>query len=81
MGADSNTRVQKLNPNDLLSFARKHEEPVVTASEIAEEFDVTPKAARYRLNQLAEQGRIRGKTVGASAKVWYPVAKEPSVTE
>jgi predicted ArsR family transcriptional regulator len=52
-------------------FLRRHEEPCVTAKEVAEYFDVTPRAARYRLGQLVEEGRAGGKNVGASAKVWY----------
>ena len=74
MSTETDTKVQKLDPDDILSFAQKNEEPVVTASEIASEFNVTRKAARYRLNQLGEQGQMRGKKVGASAKVWYPIA-------
>lgn len=76
MSTNGGEKVQKLDPMDVITFLREHEQPVVTAGEVAEEFDVTPSAARYRLNQLGDQGRVRGKKVGASAKVWYLVTPE-----
>lgn len=73
MGADSNTKVQKMHPDDVLKFVRKHEDPVVTAREVSDEFDVTPKAARYRLKQLEEKNKVVGKKIGAAATAWYPL--------
>lgn len=64
---------KKMTSEQVLSFVREYEEPVVTAKEVAEEFDVSPEGARYRLNQLEEIGDLRGKKVGGSAKVWYPI--------
>jgi repressor of nif and glnA expression len=60
-----------MHPDEVLSFVREHEDPVVTAGEVAERFNVTSRAARYRLAQLDERGQVRGKKVGGSAKVWY----------
>jgi len=62
---------QKMDPNDIISFVRAHEDPAVTAAEIADKFDATPAGARYRLQQLKESGEIAEKRVGASAKIWY----------
>lgn len=63
-----------MDPAEVLNFVQRYEEPVVTAGDVAEYFDVTPRAARYRLKQLEEEGKIGTKSVGASAKVYYPVA-------
>jgi predicted ArsR family transcriptional regulator len=73
MSADSNTKVQKMDPDDVCSFVREHEDPLVTVREVAEQFDVTPKAARYRLKQLEERGRVRSKKISANATAWFPV--------
>lgn len=73
MSSKSTEKVQKMHPNDVLAFVRGHKDPGVTASEVAEEFEVTPRGARYRLKQLEERGKIYGKTVGASAKIWFPI--------
>ena len=73
MSANSDRRVKKMDPDEVLSFVRGYEEPVVTAGEVAESFDVSPRAARYRLDQLEEEEVVRGKKVGGSAKVWYPI--------
>lgn len=60
---------------EILKFLREKDEPVVTASEVAKEFGVTNEAANYRLKQLKQEGKVKEKKVGASAKVWYPVAQ------
>lgn len=72
MAAKNNERVQKMHPDDVYEFVRKHEDPGVTASEVAEAFEVTGRAARYRLQQLEDRERVYGKSVGASAKIWFP---------
>ena len=72
MSSKSREKVQKMHPNKVLAFVQEHNDPGVTASEIAEEFNATPRAARYRLKQLEERNEVYGKTVGASAKIWFP---------
>lgn len=73
MGTKNDRRVQKMHPDEVLSFVQRHEDPAITATEVAEAFDVTPRAARYRLNQLSDQGRVTAKIVGSSAKIYYVV--------
>lgn len=72
MSADKRKHVKKMNPDDVFSFVRKHDDPAVTASEVASEFDVTTRGARYRLEQLEDEEKVAGKKVGASSKVWFP---------
>lgn len=73
MGAKSGRKAQKMEPEEVVSFVREHKEPAVTASEIAENFGATGRAARYRLKQLEEAGEVHSKKVGSSAKIWYVV--------
>lgn len=73
MSAETGDARVKMTEDEILNFIREHHEPVVTASEIAEEFDVTNGAAIYRLNQLKKNGRVRPKEAGSSALVWYMI--------
>ncbi len=72
MSTKSNNHSKKVTHEKILRFVRNHEEPVVTATEIAAEFDMTNSGVIYRLEQLEEDGKIVSKEAGASAKVWYP---------
>jgi predicted transcriptional regulator len=49
------------------------DDPVLTATEIADVFGVTPQAINYRLDTLEEEGRVVRKQVGGAAVVyWLP---------
>jgi len=71
MSANTETNQRKVTYDNIISFIRDHEEPCVTASEIASEFQITSQAANYRLGKLKESGDLQDKVVGASAKIWY----------
>lgn len=73
MSAETNSQKEKVTYDNILSFIRTHKDPVVTAGEVAAEFDISNQAANYRLSELSERGKVREKTVGASAKVWYHI--------
>jgi Fic family protein len=47
------------------------DEPVLTAVEIADRFDVTRAAANERLKALLAEGELHRKTVGSRAVVWW----------
>jgi predicted transcriptional regulator len=66
---DSNSRT--ITDERILEFIRTHEDPCVTAGEIAEEFDITNEGVNYRLKKIRDRGDVVEKRVGASAKVWY----------
>jgi predicted ArsR family transcriptional regulator len=72
MSSKPERREREMAIDDVASFVREHEDPVVTATEVAEQFDVTRKAARYRLQQLESDGDIGRKKIGAAAVAWYP---------
>jgi len=72
MSVETESKSKKTTMNEVLEFVRTHKEPVVTASEVADEFDMTNAAANYRLKQLKRDDKVVEKTAGSSAKVWYP---------
>ena len=72
MNDTADNRDKKMSLTDVLAFVREARDPAITAREVAEEFDVSLRAARYRLNQLTEEGELKGKKVGSSAKIWFP---------
>lgn len=57
----------------VLKFIRTHDDPCVTASEVAEQFGITNEAANYHLKNLQHADEIEGKVAGSAAKVWYAV--------
>lgn len=73
MAIDSSSGNRKMTYEAIVQFVRTHDDPCVTAGEIADAFGVTNEAAHYRLKRLKEREKLEDKKVGASAKVWYPV--------
>jgi len=73
MATESRKHTKKMSLDEVCSYVREHDDPAVTAVEIAEDFDVTPAAARYRLAQLEEKGLVDSKKVGGSARIWYAI--------
>lgn len=63
----------------VLELFQDIDEPVLTASEIADEFGITQQAAYSRLKRLHEDGLIDRKEVGARAVAWWPVEDQSSV--
>ncbi|WP_415378964.1 PAS domain S-box protein [Halosimplex sp. TS25] len=51
-----------------------------TTSEVAEALDLGRRSTYDRLDRLVEQGRLRTKKVGASARVWWRVPGDGSPT-
>ena len=45
--------------------------PVVTTRDVADRLDCTTEAARQKLAQLTEQGRVDRRKVGGRAVVWW----------
>jgi predicted transcriptional regulator len=57
--------------SDVLAAMDKVDEPFVTATEIADQLDVTNKAVIHRLDELHGEGKVERKKVGANAVVWW----------
>jgi len=70
MSAQSRKNSPEFNNENIIQFVRAHEEPCVTAGDIAGHFGVTNGAVHYRLKQLVGT-ELRAKEVGASATVYY----------
>jgi len=58
-------------PADLASVFVKRNEPVLTATDIADELDITQQGAHAKLQRAHKQGIVKKKTVGARAVVWW----------
>ena len=56
---------------ELIELFRDTEEPVLTATEIAETFHISQQAAYDRLKRLEESGTLNKKEVGSRAVVWW----------
>lgn len=55
----------------IISLFRRSSDPVLTAPEVAAEFDISTQAANYRLKQLEEEGTLKRKKVGSAAVVYW----------
>ncbi|MFC6965045.1 MarR family transcriptional regulator [Halocatena marina] len=56
---------------EILSVLTEANAPVVTATEIADEIDMTRQAITRRLKRMREEGFVERKEVGARAVVWW----------
>ena len=72
MGTSSIGRDPIMEDNEIIQFMRNDEQPVLTAKEIAANFDVTSAAVNKRLNSLKDDGVVVTKRVGSAAVVWWP---------
>lgn len=63
-------------PNsEVLHLIKVAPAPVVTATELNENLDMTRQGANSRLNALEEEGYLRSKKVGAAARVYWITEK------
>lgn len=71
MSTSGSSKRQKMTDLEIKQFIREHKDRAVTATEIAEEFDVTTQAVNYRLAKLEENDEVVKKKVGSAAAVWW----------
>jgi len=72
MSAKRGPKMSEPSHESVYQFVREKSEPFVTTGDVAEEFQsVSGKTVRERLKDLAEDGRLKTRKVGAHAKVWY----------
>lgn len=57
--------------SELLRLIASAPDPVVTSTELAEALDMSQQGAYNRLRSLEEDGYVRSRKVGASARVWW----------
>jgi len=69
----SPTRVQKAVLDEIVTVMHEHQDPGVTIAEVAAEIEeIDHEQAKYRLQKLNKQGRVRKKKIGAAAAIWFP---------
>jgi len=57
--------------DEIVDWMRESPDPAFTTSEIAEVFDMTVEGMRNRLNDLADEGRIKVKKPGTRTAIWW----------
>ena len=60
-----------LDNESVLELFRRHPDPTLTASEVAEAFDISNQAANRRLKKLHGEGRLKRKKVGGAAVIYW----------
>ena len=71
---------EKASEQDVLLVFDAASDPVLTASEVAEELPITREATVARLNRMCEAGLVDRKETGARAVVWW-AAVAPRLSE
>lgn len=69
--SDGPGRKPTVSDDEILDVFRNSSDPVLTASEVAEELSLSRRGAYKRLRNLAEQDILESKQVGSSSKVWW----------
>jgi len=67
---ESGKYTEQVTLDDVLSVFKQADLPVLTASEVAEELDISRPSAYNKLEELVEKGEIHKKKVGARAAVY-----------
>ena len=63
--------VETVTHDRVVSAIHTVDGPVVTTRDVADRLDCTTEAARQKLVQLTEQGRVDRRKVGGRAVVWW----------
>ena len=63
--------LRKMTDEEILSKFKESSDPVLTATEIAGEAEMTRQAISRRLEKLKDQGYVSRKKVGGRAVVWW----------
>lgn len=75
--AESGEFAPEVTDETILSILRRGDAPVVTATEVAAEVDMTRQAVTRRLKQMHSEGLVGRKEVGARAVVWWLTENAP----
>jgi DNA-binding IclR family transcriptional regulator len=60
-----------VSDEQILDAIKRHEDPFVAASEVAEMFDHTRQWAHARLSRLHEAGKVNRKGAGERSVIWW----------
>jgi len=64
-------RPPQVTDGEILDVFRGSDDPVLIASEIAEELPIGRRGVYKRLEQLAEEGELGRKKIGGRGTVWW----------
>jgi predicted transcriptional regulator len=64
-------RKRRVSDDEILRVFRDTTDPVLTATEVAEELPIGKSGVHPRLRELAANGRLSRKDVGGRAVVWW----------
>lgn len=64
-------RPQRVSDEEILEVFRESSDPVLIASEVAEELPIGRRGVYKRLEQLAEDGELGRKKIGGRGTVWW----------
>lgn len=64
-------RKPTITDKEILDVFRAASDPVLTTSEVAENFSISHRGVRDRLEKLEEEGVLESKKVGARGMVWW----------
>jgi predicted ArsR family transcriptional regulator len=68
---DGPGRPPAVTDDEILTVFETSTDPVLTASEVAEQLPIERRGILTRLADLEEQGFLRSKIVGARSTVWW----------
>jgi Fic family protein len=63
--------VSAVNKESVQNLLRNKPYPVITAGDVAEEFDVSNQYANRKLKQLVQEGYLERRKVGGAAAVYW----------
>ena len=63
-------RPPRMSAEEICQIIALHPEPVVSASDVHEDMDMTQRGAQTRLKKLTEEGHLDKKKVGSSGLVF-----------
>lgn len=69
--SDGPGRKPTVNDEEILDIFRNSSEPVLTATEVADQLPVGRRAVLKRLRNLEDQDLLRSKQVGSGSRVWW----------
>lgn len=68
---DGPGRPPEVTDEEFLEVFKTSDEPVLTASEVAERLPIERRGVLARLESLEERGFLRSKKVGSRSAVWW----------
>jgi len=65
------SRTPRVTDKDILGMFRSASDPVLTASEVADELPIGHRGTLNRLHSLREDGDLGGKLISGQSTVWW----------